>query len=41
MRLLKFFDNTPEFWINLQRAYDLALARQTVDLSDITPLEAA
>ena len=41
MRLARFFGNTPEFWINLQRAYDLARARVTVDLSDITPLEAA
>ena len=41
MRLAKFFGNTPEFWMNLQRAYDLARARETVDLSAITPLEAA
>ena len=37
MRLSKFFGNTPEFWMNL-RAYDLAQARETVDLSDVTPL---
>ncbi len=41
MRLSKFFGNTAEFWVNLQRAYDLASARKTADLSDITPLEAA
>lgn len=41
MRLSKFFGNTAEFWVNLQRAYDLALARRTADLSDITPLDAA
>lgn len=41
MRLSKFFDNTPEFWMNLQRAHDLARAREAVDLSDITPLAAA
>ena len=41
MRLSRFFGNTPEFWMNLQRAYDLAQARETVDLSDITPLQAA
>ena len=41
MRLARFFGNTPEFWINLQRAYDLARARETVDLTGITPLEAA
>jgi len=41
MRLSKFFGNTPEFWLNLQRAWDLARARDTIDVSDITPLEAA
>ena len=41
MRLSKFFGNTPEFWMNLQRAYDIARARESVDLSGITPLEAA
>ncbi len=41
MRLSKFFGNAPEFWMNLQRAHDLARARETVDLSAITPLEAA
>ena len=41
MRLSRFFGNTAEFWVNLQRAYDLARARRTADLSDITPLEAA
>ena len=41
MRLSKLFGNTAEFWANLQRAHDLARARRTADLSDITPLEAA
>jgi addiction module HigA family antidote len=41
MRLSKFFGNTPEFWMNLQRAWELARARETIDVSDITPLEAA
>ena len=41
MRLSKFFGNTAEFWLNLQRAWELALARKTVDVSDITPLQAA
>ncbi len=41
MRLARFFGNTPEFWMNLQRAYDLARARETIDLAGITPLEAA
>ena len=41
MRLAKFFGNSAEFWMNLQRAYDLAQARRTLDLSNIIPLEAA
>ena len=41
MRLSRFFGNAPEFWMNLQRAYDIAPARETIDLSDITPLAAA
>jgi addiction module HigA family antidote len=41
LRLSKFFGTTPELWINLQRAHDLARARETVDLSRITPLAAA
>ena len=41
MRLAAFFSTTPEYWMNLQRAWDLARARETVDLSDIKPLEAA
>ena len=32
---------TPEFWMNLQRSYDLARARESVDVSDIVPLAAA
>jgi len=41
MRLSTFFGNTPEFWLNLQRAFDLAKAREIVDVSDITPLKVA
>lgn len=41
MRLGKFFGTTPEYWLNLQRAWDLARARDEIDVSDITPLEAA
>ena len=41
MRLSKFFGNTAEFWMNLQRAWDLARARETLDLSGIEPLAAA
>ncbi len=41
MRLERFFGQTVEFWMNLQRAYDIARARETTDLSDIEPLSAA
>ena len=41
LRLSRFFGNTPEFWMNLQRAYDIARARETLDLSNIKPLAAA
>lgn len=41
MRLARFFGTTPEYWLNLQRALDLARAREQVDVSDITPLKVA
>ena len=41
LRLSTLFGNTPEFWMNLQRSYDLARARESVDVSDIVPLVAA
>ena len=41
LRLARFFGTTPEYWMNLQRAWDIAQAKATVDVSDITPLEAA
>lgn len=41
LRLSAFFGNTPEFWLNLQRARDLAQARDRVDVSHIEPLAAA
>lgn len=41
LRLSAFFSNTAEFWLNLQRAYDLALASKVVDVSHIKPLVAA
>lgn len=41
LRLSAFFGNSPEFWLNLQRAYDLALASKVVDVSHIRPLAAA
>jgi addiction module HigA family antidote len=41
LRLARFFGNTAEFWMNLQRAFDLAEARRRIDLSGIRPLAAA
>jgi addiction module HigA family antidote len=41
MRLSRFFGNTAEYWMNLQRGWDLARARENIDVSDITPLAAA
>ena len=41
MRLARFFGTTPEYWMNLQRAWDLARARETIDVSKIKPLAAA
>ncbi len=41
MRLAKFFSTTPEYWMNLQRAWDLATVRETTDVSEIKPLIAA
>ena len=40
MRLAKVFSTTPEYWMNLQRAWDLARARETIDVSGIKPLAA-
>ena len=41
MRLATYFGTTPEYWMNLQRAWDLARAGETVDVSGIVPLQAA
>jgi addiction module HigA family antidote len=30
LRLARYFGTTPEFWVNLQSAYDLATARTTL-----------
>ncbi len=38
MRLATFFGTTPEYWLNLQRAWDVARARNSVDVSGIIPL---
>ena len=41
LRLGKALGMTPEFWLNLQRMYDLEVARATTDLGSIQPLVAA
>ena len=38
LRLGRALRMTPEFWLNLQRMYDLDLARREVDVSAIEPL---
>ena len=43
IRLARLFGNTPEFWLNAQRAVDLWEANQTLkkDVAKIRPLDAA
>jgi len=41
VRLARFFGATAEYWMNLQRAYDLHEARQRVDVSRIVPHKVA
>jgi addiction module HigA family antidote len=43
LRLGKFFGNTPDFWLNLQRDYDLRTlsARMADELALIEKVEAA
>ena len=38
LRIGKALDMTPEFWLNLQRMFDLEVASATTDISGITPL---
>ena len=38
LRLGRALTMTPEFWLNLQRMYDLGVARAKTDLSTIEPL---
>jgi len=38
LRLSRLFGTTPEFWLNLQQAYDLYRARQRASHQDIEPL---
>ena len=39
VRFGKLFGNGPNLWINLQRAYDLAVAQRSLDVSGIPNLE--
>lgn len=42
LRLSRYFSNSPEFWLNLQRTYDLSLALKTAQgLDKISPVRAA
>lgn len=42
LRLSRYFRNSPEFWLNLQRTYDLATAQNAAgDLSGIEPVKVA
>lgn len=42
LRLARWMGTTPEYWLNLQRNYDLRLAQQEIGeqiLKEITPLQ--
>ena len=41
LRVGRALGTTPEFWLNLQRMYDLDLARTSADVNRIEPLVAA
>jgi addiction module HigA family antidote len=41
LRLGRALGTTPEYWLNLQRTYDLDIARATTDLSLIEPVQAS
>ena len=41
LRLGQAFEMTPDFWLNLQRIYDLDRARAVADILAIEPLVAA
>ncbi len=44
LRLARYFGTTPEFWMNLQAAYDLAMATRTSAVKikrDVRPRKAA
>jgi len=43
LRLARFFSTTPEFWMNMQSAYDLKIGAEAKkdELAAIHPLQAA
>ena len=41
LRIGRALGTTPEFWLNLQRMYDLDVARASADVSSIEPLVTA
>lgn len=41
IRLAKYFRTTPQFWMNMQVSFDLAVARQHIDTSNIGEIETA
>ena len=40
LRLGLFFDNSPEFWINLQSHYDLKMARRNLEPAEARRIKA-
>lgn len=41
MRLARFFNTTPNYWLNLQQRFDLARAAENDVYAEIQPLDAA
>jgi addiction module HigA family antidote len=43
LRLARFFNTTPEFWINFQKAYELGTEARKIaaELEKIVPMDAA
>ena len=41
VRLGRYFRTTPELWMNMQTAWDLARAREATNVDAIVPVEAA
>jgi addiction module HigA family antidote len=39
LRLARYFDMTPQFWLNLQDEYDLEAAKLTMDPDDLHTIE--